>query len=83
MSDGLGGHPCFMHPMNVVRALSEGTADAECQRKAGKVIEELWTGYEERKAEIESLTDQLVAIKAAIGGNIVPLVAQLDELRKQ
>ncbi len=84
MSNDLGGHPFFMHPMNLVgRELLGGTADKDTQRNASKMIEELWIAWQKRGEEIESLAEQLIAIKAAIGGNIVPLVAQLDELRKQ
>ncbi len=84
MSNDLGGHPFFMHPMNLVgRSLERGTANEDHQRNANKMIEELWNAWEKRGREIESLTEQLIAIKAAIGGNIVPLVAQLDDARRR
>ncbi len=84
MSNDLGGHPFFMHPMNLVdRELHSGTGDKDIQRNGSKLIAELWVAWEKRGEEIKSLTDQLVAIKAAIGGNIVPLVAQLDEAHRE
>ncbi len=84
MSNDLGGHPFFMHPMNLVdRELISGTADKETQRKANEMIRDLWSAWEKRGQEIGQLTGQLVAIKAAIGGNIVPLVAQLDEAHRE
>ena len=90
MSRGLGGHPFFMHPRNLTTELNRGIASSDHQKKAGRMIEELWRDFEEReakdeahKAEIGTLTGQLIAIKDAIGGNLVPLVAQLDEARRR
>ena len=76
-------HPFFMHPMNLVTELHDGAASADHQKKAGRMIEELWIAWEKRGQEIGQLTGQLIALKDAIGGNLVPLVEQLDEARRR